>query len=132
MKIYLERFDKKIAGVCGGLAQYFKIDSSFIRLIFIVTTVCGFGIPILIYLACWLVFPKGPRYYVEAKYKKLYKSRNDRKISGVCGGLGKYFKIDPNILRVILLILLIPTGIFIIPILYFLTAMVIPEEPYPR
>lgn len=132
MKIYLERFDRKIAGVCGGLAQYFKIDAAIIRLLFVLATICSFGIAIPVYLICWIVFPKGPRYYVEARYKKLYKSRTDRKVSGICGGLGKYFKIDPNIFRVILLILFIPTAFFVVPTVYILAAIIIPEEPYRR
>ena len=33
--------------------------------------------------------------------KRLYKSRNDRKIAGVCGGIGEYLNIDPTIIRII-------------------------------
>lgn len=43
--------------------------------------------------------------------KKLYRSEKDKKIAGVCGGLGEYFGIDPTILRVIFIILLLPGGI---------------------
>ncbi|MBP6880748.1 PspC domain-containing protein [Candidatus Saccharibacteria bacterium] len=40
--------------------------------------------------------------------KKLYRSRNDRKIAGVCGGLAEYFQIDPTVARVIFVVLLLP------------------------
>ena len=43
--------------------------------------------------------------------KKLYRSKTDRKIAGVCGGLGEYFNVDPTIFRVVFLILLLPGGL---------------------
>ena len=39
--------------------------------------------------------------------KKLYRSRTDRKIWGVCGGLAKYFDIDPTVVRVIAILTLL-------------------------
>jgi phage shock protein PspC (stress-responsive transcriptional regulator) len=40
--------------------------------------------------------------------KKLYRSRKDRKIAGVCGGLAEYFNIDPTIIRIVAVVLLLP------------------------
>jgi phage shock protein PspC (stress-responsive transcriptional regulator) len=59
--------------------------------------------------------------------KKLYRSRTDRRIWGVCGGLAKYFNIDPNIVRVIALasILCGTLGIWI----YIIMTLVVPVEP---
>lgn len=58
--------------------------------------------------------------------KKLYRSRTDRKIWGVCGGLAKYFDIDPTIVRVIALasILVGTLGIWI----YIIMALIVPLE----
>ena len=42
--------------------------------------------------------------------KKLYRSRTDKKIAGVCGGLAEYFNIDATILRIIFIVLLLPGG----------------------
>ena len=42
--------------------------------------------------------------------KRLYRSRSDRMIAGVCGGLAEYFDIDPVIVRIIAIILLLPDG----------------------
>lgn len=50
--------DKKIAGVCGGLAVRFGIDSTIIRIIFAIATIVGVGSPILIYLILAIVMPK--------------------------------------------------------------------------
>lgn len=43
--------------------------------------------------------------------KKLYRSETDKKIAGVCGGLGEYFNVDPVIFRIIFIILLLPGGL---------------------
>ncbi len=43
--------------------------------------------------------------------KRLYRSEADRMVAGVCGGLAKYFKIDPVIVRLIFFILLLPGGL---------------------
>ncbi|MBR4864113.1 MAG: PspC domain-containing protein [Oscillospiraceae bacterium] len=49
--------DKKIAGVCGGFAKFFGLDSNIIRLIWVLAVVCaGFGL--LAYLICALVIPE--------------------------------------------------------------------------
>jgi phage shock protein PspC (stress-responsive transcriptional regulator) len=49
--------DAKIAGICGGLAQYLAIDPTFVRLIWLVATVC-FPPLLLGYIAAWIIVPK--------------------------------------------------------------------------
>lgn len=58
--------------------------------------------------------------------KRLYRSRTDRKIWGVCGGLAKYFDIDPTVVRVIAIVSLFfgTLGIWI----YIIMALVVPLE----
>ena len=59
--------------------------------------------------------------------KKLYRSTDDRWLAGVCGGLGKYFNVDPTLVRVIFVVLaLIGLGGVI---LYILLWVLIPPEP---
>ncbi len=58
--------------------------------------------------------------------KRLYRSRTDRKIWGVCGGLAKYFDIDPVIVRVIAVLLIFANGLGIIA--YIIMAIVVPLE----
>lgn len=55
-KLFRSVDDNIIAGVCGGLAKYFQIDSSLIRIIFVLLAIGG-GSGILIYLILWLVVP---------------------------------------------------------------------------
>ena len=59
-RLYRSRTDRKIAGVCGGLAQYFGWDPVIPRILLVVL-VLGYGIGILAYLICWLVIPLEPK-----------------------------------------------------------------------
>jgi len=58
--------------------------------------------------------------------KKLFRSKRNRIIAGVCGGIGEYFDIDPNIIRLLWVIsgLIMGSGI----ILYILAWIIIPEK----
>ena len=51
------RRDKRIAGVCSGLARYSDIDVTVVRIGFVLATVLGFGSPILIYIILVLMMP---------------------------------------------------------------------------
>jgi phage shock protein C len=55
--------------------------------------------------------------------------RKDKKIFGVCGGLGDYFGIDPTIVRIVFLVALLGYGTGLL--LYIILALVIPEETSP-
>ena len=59
--------------------------------------------------------------------KKLYRSATDKKLCGVCGGLGEYFKLDPTIIRVIWAVLALCGGFGLLA--YLACALIIPEEP---
>jgi len=61
--------------------------------------------------------------------KKLYLSDYDKKISGVCGGLGEYFNIDPTLIRLVWIIFAVPTAIFGAVIVYLIAAAIIPRRP---
>ncbi|MFN7252558.1 MAG: PspC domain-containing protein [Anaerobacillus sp.] len=60
--------------------------------------------------------------------KRLYRTQHDRKLTGVCGGLGKYLKIDPTVVRIITLLLIIPTAFFPVAIAYLVATILIPNE----
>ena len=59
--------------------------------------------------------------------KKLYRSRTEKMIGGVCGGIAEYFDVDPTIVRVIwvLVCLAIGSGVLI----YIIAYLIIPEKP---
>lgn len=60
--------------------------------------------------------------------KKLYRSKRNRMIAGVCGGLGDYLNVDPTLVRLIMVLLVFgaTAGIWI----YLVAAIVIPNEDY--
>ena len=58
-KLYRSRYNRQIAGVCGGLAEYFNMDATLLRVLFIVLAVLG-GSGIVLYLAMWIIVPREP------------------------------------------------------------------------
>ena len=59
--------------------------------------------------------------------KRLYRSREERRIAGVCGGLAEYLAIDPTLVRILWALLALAGGPGIL--LYLIMAIVVPEEP---
>ena len=55
-KLYRSHTNRLVAGVCGGLGEYFNIDATLIRVLFVVLTVFG-GAGLIIYLAMWIIVP---------------------------------------------------------------------------
>jgi len=56
-KLYKSNSDKKLAGVCGGIAEYFDVDSTIIRLAWVVFTLAG-GAGLLAYIIAAIVMPE--------------------------------------------------------------------------
>ncbi len=60
--------------------------------------------------------------------KRLYRSRKNRMIAGVCGGLAEYFNVDPVIFRLVAIVLLFPGGLpGLLP--YLLMWVIVPKNP---
>ena len=59
--------------------------------------------------------------------KRLYKSRNDQKIDGVCAGIANYFGVDPTIIRLAWALFVVLGGSGILA--YIVCALVLPREP---
>ncbi len=62
--------------------------------------------------------------------KRLYRSRNDRILGGVCSGIANYFEIDPVIIRLLWVLLTFAMGFGILA--YVIAWIIIPEEPSPK
>jgi phage shock protein PspC (stress-responsive transcriptional regulator) len=58
-RLHRSRTEKMVAGVCGGLAQYFNIDPTIVRLLWVVITIMG-GAGILLYVVLWIIVPLEP------------------------------------------------------------------------
>ena len=68
-KLYRSATDKKVGGVCGGIAEYLDIDSTVIRLAWVIFTLLG-GAGLLAYIIALLVMPNPPKTTAEEKYEK--------------------------------------------------------------
>ncbi|WP_044749454.1 PspC domain-containing protein [Bacillus alveayuensis] len=60
--------------------------------------------------------------------KRLYRSRNNRKLAGVLGGIAEYFQLDPAIVRLVFVILLVLTTFVPFGLIYLAAMVIIPEE----
>ena len=209
-KLYKSQRDRMIGGVCGGISEYLNVDSTFIRIIFVLMGLFG-GSGIIIYIAGLIIIPEGttteqagikvksksntafwgvlliilgifflvPDFGVFGMHNmwmwhglwrmilpitvialgawlllrpsdtrlisakstgekskkeeegidkiRLTRSLSDRKISGVCGGLGNYFNIDSTIIRILWIVATI--GSFGFGILAYVIMMIaLPED----
>lgn len=59
-KLYKSSTDKKLAGVCAGIAEYFELDSTIIRMAWLFFTILG-GSGILAYIIAAIVMPEAPQ-----------------------------------------------------------------------
>ena len=217
-RLYKSRTDRMIDGVCGGVAEFFAVDPTLVRLAWVLLTVLG-GSGIILYIAAMILVPADPapathfaagpkkppsihnqrfwgtlliavgglwlmgnlgipiwhalwgfswsillpvililagvaflfggRDYLTGSQsteeqtgaapeaspggpavrpERLYRSRVEKKLFGVCGGLGVYTNVDPTIVRVLFVVSALASfGITFL--LYVVMAMVIPKEP---
>ncbi len=124
------RNDRILAGVCGGIARHFAVDSSIVRVLTILLMAFA-GLSIWIYLILWIVMPEEERttwaqqQRAEGQYRRLYRSR-DRIIGGVLGGIAEYCGWEVGPMRLIALVL---CCFGILPIPYLILWMVVPLNP---
>ena len=117
---------KKIAGVCAGLGEYFDIDPVFFRLFFLVSLFFG-GLGALVYVLLWIMAPEKAGEGQQRPAAGLHLSRADRKIAGVCGGLGEWLDVDPVFLRVTFVLLALLGGLGFL--VYVVLWLFVPRAP---
>lgn len=66
---------------------------------------------------------------MDTETKRLYRSRSDRMIAGVCAGMGKYLGIDATVIRLLFALLAIFTGVVPGLVLYLVMMFIVPDEP---
>ncbi|WP_400190331.1 PspC domain-containing protein [Hymenobacter sp. B81] len=144
-RLYRDMANRKIAGVCAGLARYFGIEALWVRLIFLVFLI---ALPILFdsvgadqldeqfpfwtvlsYIILWIALPKRydgtPESQDDPTFKKLFRDTDNGKVGGVSAGLAAYFKIDVVLVRILFIIFVFAGG-FAIP-LYIVLWILVPE-----
>ena len=104
-RLMRSRTDRTCAGVCGGLAEYIDWDPTIVRLLWILALFLSGGMALFAYLVFWIVMPEAPAYSrADAGFahgKRLTRSRDERMISGVCGGLAEFLGMDSTLMRVL-------------------------------
>jgi phage shock protein PspC (stress-responsive transcriptional regulator) len=214
-RLYRSKVDRIIAGVCGGFAEYFNIDPTIVRVLWLVVLfLSGFGLGLVIYLVCLIVMKDNPEQsfedkktqstalywgvgfvlfgllllsnrwdwnwyyfrpfhfnflrpwffhwdkfwpiviilfgifyliYVLRKNKdpeteqekteettatnKLFRSRDEKIVGGVCGGIAKHLDIDPVIVRIAWVVLSFATAVFFGIVVYIIWMIIVPEQP---
>ena len=116
--------DRKIAGVSSGLGEYFDLDPVFFRLFFLASLLFG-GLGAVAYLLLWFMVPEKTGAQGERRASRLHLSNSDRKIAGVCGGLGECLEIDPVLFRVAFVVLALVCGLGIL--VYIVLWLLIPR-----
>ena len=124
----------KIGGVCAGLADYFNTDVALVRAAWVVLSIWPGAVVlgVVAYLAAWVLMPRAEAAdgASAAPQPRLVRSRTDRRIAGVCGGLAEYFDVDPTIVRVTWVILSIFAGAVVFGVVAYLIAwLIIPPAP---
>ncbi|WP_058302459.1 PspC domain-containing protein [Gorillibacterium timonense] len=89
-KLYRSRRDKKISGLCGGLAEWLNIDATLLRVVVIITAIFSTGFPvILIYIIASAVIPKEPGPY-DPPYPPAGSYQERPPFAGGNGGFGGF------------------------------------------
>ena len=57
-KLYRSKKEKMIAGICGGIGEYFDADPTLVRLIWAFATIISLGFGIIAYLIAWIIIPE--------------------------------------------------------------------------
>lgn len=128
-KLYRCRWDRKILGVFGGLGQFIQVDPTLLRLIAVILIpLTAFVILPVAYLICGWVMPEGPKAYIQPHFKRLRKSHKNRILTGVCGGIGTYIRVSPNIIRIATIVLCFFSFGYLI-FAYIAAIFIMPEDP---
>lgn len=81
-RLYKSQTNKIIAGVCGGLAEYFDVDSVIMRVLFVLLAFFG-GSGFILYIACWIIMPKNVPGGEGQNESGESKATNARKVFGI-------------------------------------------------
>ncbi|MDH4096490.1 MAG: PspC domain-containing protein [Betaproteobacteria bacterium] len=128
-RLHRSHEERKIAGVCAGLGEYFELDPVFFRLFFLFSILFG-GLGAIAYAMLWILMPlREGAQPAGAAGRRLRLSAKERMIGGVCGGLGELFELDPILFRAAFLVLAFIGGLGIL--LYVVLWLLIPGPAAP-
>ena len=116
-KLYRDSSNRIIAGVCSGIAEYFKLDPIIVRVLFFIAV----PLNLIVYIIFWIGIPS--KDFDPDLRKILYRDKENGVIGGIAKGLSNYLKIDANIIRVIFVVSLFfgGAGLLFYLLLWFFT-----------
>ena len=124
----------RIAGVCAGLADYFDVDVTLVRLAWVVLSIVPGGIigGVIAYAVAWAIVPPAAGLESAVSSRRLRRSATNVRIAGVCAGIAEYFDVDPTIVRLVWALLTIAPGAIVLGVFAYLVAwLVLPQATAP-
>jgi phage shock protein C len=123
-RLWRSRSNRVVAGVLGGLAEKFGLDPQPLRLLYGLLTVFSGGLLAIPYIAIWAVTqPHGP----ARSAPRIWRSRSDKVIAGVLGGLAEKFDVSAGLLRVLYVALSVFSAGFPGILIYLVLWMITPQ-----
>jgi phage shock protein PspC (stress-responsive transcriptional regulator) len=118
-----------LVGICGGLGEHTPVPAVVWRILFVLAAVtCGIGL--LVYVLLWWLMPAADSGGATAgaawNLQNLRRSTHDRRIEGVCGGLGEYTPVPAWMWRVAFASLIFASGLGLLA--YLLLWIFVPSE----
>ena len=127
-RLFRSRSDRMIAGICGGFANYLQIDSTIIRLIFIFFLLSTGILPLtLAYLIAIIIIPIEPLGTEIWPHRRFFRSKKNKMIAGICGGIAETWDIDPTVVRLITVLVCFLTGLLPGLVIYCIGWTIIPQ-----
>jgi phage shock protein PspC (stress-responsive transcriptional regulator) len=129
--------NRVLGGVLAGFADYLGVDVVPLRIVYALVTLFTGIIPgVVAYIIAWIIMPQSATGAVPAATqaaapaRRLYRSRTNRKLGGVCAGIGEYAGMDVTLVRLLWAVLtVIPGAIVMGMVAYLVCWIVIPEAP---
>jgi phage shock protein PspC (stress-responsive transcriptional regulator) len=132
------RQDRILGGVASGLAVYFGIHPAVVRLLLVFAALGFVGAPqldalvVIAYFAAWMLIPEiSPELEVAAKplLPGLVRPKHGRRVEGVCAGIARAYKLDVNLVRVVMIVLVFFGGLGLVT--YVAGWILMPNEITP-
>ncbi|MCU0384253.1 MAG: PspC domain-containing protein, partial [Cyclobacteriaceae bacterium] len=102
-QLFRDQRRKILGGVCAGLANYFKVDAVWVRLLFVLL-LFAYGTAVIAYIILWIAVPESLELEEPIDTKKMYRDPEKKVLGGVAAGVAAYFNLDIAIVRILFLI----------------------------
>jgi phage shock protein PspC (stress-responsive transcriptional regulator) len=124
----------RLAGVCAGIAHYLDVDVTLVRAAWLVLSIVPGAVVggVLAYAAAWIVMPPASMTVIPDRARhRVTRSRVDRRIGGVCGGIAEYAGVDSTVVRVAIAVLTIYPGAIVGGLIAYAVAwLILPTDSH--